>query len=78
MYWEILVSCTSSDDAAEIVYALIQTCDPSLSSSEAYDVGTELLDGYKSLGLGKGMGQATKNGIKYSLGKTSGTWIIGA
>ncbi len=78
MYWEVLVSCTSSDDAAEIVYALIQTCDPSLSSSEAYDVGTELLDGYKSLGVGKGMGQTTKNGIKYSLGKTSGTWIIGA
>ena len=78
MYWEILLSCASSDDAAEIVYALIQSCDPSMSSSEAYDVGTELLDGYKSLGRGKGMGQTTKNGIKYSLGQTSGTWIIGA
>lgn len=78
MYREILISCTSSDDAAEIVYALIQSCDPSMSSSEAYDVGTELLDGYKSLGRGKGMGQTTKNGIKYSLGQTSGTWIIGA
>ena len=78
MYWEILLSCTSSSDAAEIVYALIQSCDPSMSSSEAYDVGTELLDGYKSFGRSKGMGQTTKNGIKYSLGQTSGTWIIGA
>lgn len=78
MYWEILLSCTSSSDAAEIVYALIQSCDPSMSSSEAYDVGTELLDGYKSLGKNKGMGQTTKNGIKYSLGQASGVWIIGA
>lgn len=78
MYREVLISCTSSSSAAEIVYALIQSCDPSMSSSEAYDVGTELLDGYKSLGKNKGMGQTTKNGIKYSLGQTSNTWIIGA
>lgn len=58
--------------AAETMYALIQTCDPSLTKDEAHAIGSEVIANYESLGSGKGMGQALKNGITYSIASSSG------
>lgn len=80
-FWEVLFSFTSSSKsdeyAAETMYALIRACDPSLTKDEAHDVGSEVLDNYESLGSGKGMGQASKNGITYTLANSSG-WMVSA
>lgn len=54
------------------MYALIQTCDPSLTKDEVRAIGSEVIAKYESLGSGKGMGQASKNGITYSLASSSG------
>lgn len=59
------------------MYALIQACDPSLAKDEAHAIGSEAIANYESLGLGKGIGQASKNGITYSLASSSG-WIVSA
>lgn len=42
------------------MYALIQTCDPSLTKDEAHAIGSEVIANYESLGSGKGMGQAQR------------------
>lgn len=80
-YWQVLfsfASSSSSDEyAAETMYALIQACDPSLSKDDAHAVGSEVLDNYKSAGVSKGIGQATKNGITYTLANSNG-WMVGA
>lgn len=80
-YWQVLFSFTSSsksdDYAAETMYALIQTCDPSLSKDEAHEVGSEVIANYESLGSGKGVGQASRNGITYSLANSNG-WMVSA
>lgn len=54
------------------MYALIQTCDSSLTKDEVHAMGSEIIAKYESLGSGKGMGQASKNGITYSLASSSG------
>lgn len=77
-FWNLMITCKSSENTAEIMYALIRTCDPALSSSEAHDVGSEALDNFKSLGSNKGIGQASRNGITYSLAKISGSWVVTA
>lgn len=80
-FWEVLFSVTSSSKsdeyAAETMYALIQACDPSLTKEEAHDVGSEVIANYESLGSGKGMGQASKNGITYTLANSNG-WMVSA
>lgn len=80
-YWQVLFSFTSSsksdDYAAETMYALIQTCDPSLSKNQAHEVGSEVIANYESLGSGKGVGQASRNGITYSLANSNG-WMVSA
>lgn len=80
-FWEVLfsfASSSSSDEyAAETMYALVQACDPSLSKDDAYAVGSEVLDNYKSAGVSKGIGQATKNGITYTLANSNG-WMVSA
>lgn len=48
------------------MYALIQTCDPSLTKDEVRAIGSEVIAKYESLGSGKGMGQASKNGITFA------------
>ena len=77
-FWNLMITCKSDQNTAEIMYALIQACDPALSSSEAHDVGTEALDSFTALGSNKGIGQASKNGITYSLAKISGSWVVSA
>ena len=77
-FWNLMITCKSDQNTAEVMYALIQTCDPALSSSEAHDVGTEALDNFTALGSNKGIGQASRNGITYSLAKMSGSWVVGA
>lgn len=37
------------------MYALIQTCDPSLTKDEVHAIGSEVIANYESLGSGKGM-----------------------
>lgn len=80
-YWQVLfsfASSSSSDEyAAETMYTLVQACDPSLSKDDAYAVGSEVLDNYKSAGVSKGIGQATKNGITYTLANSNG-WMVSA
>lgn len=80
-FWQVLFSFTSSSKsdeyAAETMYALVQACDPSLTKDEAHDVGSEVIANYESLGSGKGMGQASKNGITYTLANSSG-WMVSA
>ena len=80
-YWQVLFSFASSSKsdgyAAETMYALIQACDPSLTKDEAHDIGSEVIANYESLGSGKGMGQASKNGITYTLANSSG-WMVSA
>lgn len=80
-FWEVLfsfASSSSSDEyAAETMYALVQACDPSLSKDDAYAVGSEVLDNYKSAGVSKDIGQATKNGITYTLANSNG-WMVSA
>ena len=77
-FWNLMITCKSDQNTAEIMYALIQTCDPALSSSEAHDVGTEALDNFTALSSNKGIGQASRNGITYSLAKMSGSWVVTA
>ena len=77
-FWNLMITCKSDQNTAEVMYALIQTCDPALSSSEAHDVGTEALDNFTALGSNKGIGQASRNGIAYSLAKISGSWVVSA
>lgn len=77
-FWNLMITCKSDQNTAEVMYALIQTCDPALSSSEAHDVGTEALDNFTALGSNKGIGQASRNGITYSLAKISGSWVVSA
>ena len=74
----LMITCSSSDRSAEIMYALIQACDPALSSSEAHAVGSEALDNFKALSGSKGIGQSSKNGITYTLAKISGNWVLAA
>lgn len=74
----LMITCSSSDESAEIMYALIQACDPALSSSEAHAVGSEALDNFKALSGSKGIGQSSKNGITYTLAKVSGNWVLAA
>lgn len=57
------------------MHALIQACDSSLTKDEAHAIGSEVVANYESLGSGKGVGQASKNGITYSLASSSG-WIV--
>ncbi len=54
------------------MYALIQTCDLSLAKDEVHAIGSEVIANYESLGSGKGMGQASKNGTTYSPASSSG------
>ena len=42
------------------MYALIRTCDPSLTKDEVHAIGSEVIANYESLGSGKGMGQAQR------------------
>lgn len=77
-FWNLMITCKSDQNTAEVMYALIQTCDPALSSSEAHDVGTEALDNFTALSSNKGIGQASRNGITYSLAKMSGSWVVTA
>ena len=81
IYWQIFFSISSSSSSnkyvAETMYALIQACDPSLTSDEAHNIGTEVLDNFETLSSSAGIGQASKNGITYTLAYSK-SWIVSA
>ncbi len=63
----MLVYFKSDDCLAEVLLALIQSCDPSLSFNDAKELAKSILSNR----------DVTKNSIEYILTKGNGKWILG-